>query len=297
MAGAYPATGSGPWRVDASMRTLAAATLLSLAVSVPALAATPESGSVSKASPAVTWEGTAPGYGVFPTNLLLTTLGEDPAPCEPPYCDTFALTVADKADLNLQAAQSGADNFTELHVIKPDGEMIFAQSADSEPVRVKVKAAEPGEYTIEVMTNETVASGGAYGASATLAVAAAPAPSGGTPPSSDPPPPPSTVSPPPAGQDDGPKAAASLALVTKTVKAAKKLRLAVSSSGPVTDFKLVVKKGRKIVARGALARLAGKAHVTLKVKRRLKKGTYGVAMTAKDGNRQVGLTTKLRVRK
>ena len=266
---------------------------------VPAVAATPESGSVSKDSPTVQWEGTAPGYAVFPTNLLLTSAGQDPAPCEQPYCDTFTLTVADKADLNLLAAQRGADNFTEMHVIKPDGEMIFAQSADAEPVRVRVKAAEPGEYTIEVMTNETVAAGGAYDASATLAVAGAPAPAGGaTPPPADPAAP-SQPQPQP-GQPASEQPAATLGLATKAVssrKSKKRFKLAVTSSKPVTDFRIVVSKGKKVISRGKLASLDGKGSVVLKVKRKLKRGTYSVAMSAKDGSRAVGLQTKLKVKK
>lgn len=261
---------------------------MSLAAAFPAIAATPENGTVSASSPTVKWEGEAAGYAVFPTNLLLNSAGQEPAPCEQPYCDIFTLTVADKADLNLFAAQRGADNFTEMHVIKPDGEKLFAQSGDAEPVRIKVKAAVPGDYTVEVMTNETIASGGVYDASATLAVAAA------APPANQPP-----TEPGPAPATPGPQEpAATLGMTTKSVSARKrKLKLGVTSSKPVTNLELVIKKGRKVLAKGGLKSLASKGKVALKLRKKLKKGTYVVNMTASDGGRPVGLTTKLKVKR
>jgi methionine-rich copper-binding protein CopC len=271
-----------------------------LAAALPATAATPESGTVSASSPTVKWEGEAAGYGVFPTNLLLTTAGQEPAPCEAPYCDVFALKVADKADLNLIAAQRAANNFTEMHVVKPDGEKLFAQSGTGDAVRIKIKGAAPGDYTIEVMTNESVDEGGKYDASATLG--AATGQPGSSAPPADPAPSPLTPRPsePSSGSGPGasPEPAATLGLKTKAVSAKKKkLKLAVTSSKPVKNLKLVIKKGKKVVAKGGLKSLASKGTVKLKLKKKLKKGSYVVAMTADDGGRAVGLTTKLKVKR
>lgn len=261
----------------------------SVAAAVPALAATPEAGTVSKDAPVVKWEGTATGYGVVPLNLLLGSAGQGPAPCEAPTCDSFALTVADKYDLNVVAAQRGADNFTELHVVKPDGEVIVVQSADGEPARLKVKQAAPGDYTIEVLTNETAAQSGAYDASATLAVpAAAPAAPAAAEPAV-------AAEPAPA---PAPAPAVTLGVRTKSVSAKKRaLRLALTSSGPVTGVKLALKKGKRVVGKGSLARLDGKGRATIKLKRRLRPGTYVLAIMAADGARTVGLSTRLKIRK
>lgn len=270
------------------MRTLALAGLLLLGLAAPAAAATPESGTVSAATPSVKWEGTAPGYGVFPTDLLLTGLGEDPAPCEAPYCDTFTLTVADKADLNVTALCRSADNFTELRVTKPDGELLFAQSAQGQAVRIKVKQAVPGEYVVNVMTNDSVIASGEYDAEAVLAiappVAAAPA-----------------VAPPAAAPAPAPapeRAAATLAVRTRSVSArARSFKLALTSTAPVTAVKVRLRKGRRTLSTGRLKALDGRGTVRLKPRRRLRPGTYLLAITARDGARTVGLTTRLKVRR
>ena len=58
-------------------------------------------GTVSATAPQLQWQGNATGYGVMPTNLLLTGAGQNPIcpPAETGTCDRFTLTVADKADL------------------------------------------------------------------------------------------------------------------------------------------------------------------------------------------------------
>jgi methionine-rich copper-binding protein CopC len=269
--------------------------LASLTVAVPAaVAATPDKGTVSNSSPSIKWEGTATGYGVVPTNILVTTAGQDPV-CEAPACDTFALTVADKADLNVVAAQRAKDNFTELHVVKPDGETLYVQSADSEPARIKVKGAVPGDYTIEVLTNESAEQSGEYDAEASLAVPKppAPAPAPGAPQPAPAPQPGPAPAPAPA-----PASAATLGLTTKSVSAKKKaFKLALTSSGPVTNVQVAIRKGKKVLAKGTLKSLNGKGTATAKAKKKLKPGNYVLAVVAKDGARTVGLTAKLKVKK
>src|SRR3954451_20646634 len=146
-----------------------AAAAAAAAVAVPALASDPASGTVSEAAPSVTWKGNATGYGVVPTNILVTTAGQDPQ-CPPTACDKFALTVADSFDLVVTAAQSAHDNFTELHVVQPDGSVQYVQSEDGKAATIKVKKAAKGDYGIEVLTNESADQSGAYDASATLNV-------------------------------------------------------------------------------------------------------------------------------
>jgi hypothetical protein len=263
--------------------------LVASAAAVPAFAATPDKGTVSKAAPTVKWEGTATGYGFVPANILITTAGEDPV-CEAPACDTFALTVADKDDLTVTAAQRAHDNFTELHIVRPDGTVAYVQSADSEPAKIKIKGAAAGDYKIEIMTNESAEQSGEYDADALLGAAAKPAATpapGATP----------APAPAPAAQE---RPAAALTLTTKAAsakKARKSLKLAIAASSPVTEVKAALKKGKKVVGTGALASLSGKGKITLKIKGKLKPGSYIFAMTAKDGARIVGVTAKLKVKK
>lgn len=264
--------------------------LVASAAAVPALAATPDKGTVSKAAPTVKWEGTATGYGFVPANILITTAGEDPV-CEAPACDTFALTVADKDDLTVTAAQRAHDNFTELHIVRPDGTVAYVQSADSEPAKIKIKGAPAGDYKIEVMTNETAEQSGEYDADALLGSPAKPAAT---------PAPGATPAPAPAPAPAQERPAAALTLTTKAAsakKARKSLKLAIAASSPVTEVKAALKKGKKVVGTGALASLSGKGTIALKIKGKLKPGSYIFAMTAKDGARIVGVTAKLKVKK
>ncbi|HVL94534.1 MAG TPA: hypothetical protein VM266_01600 [Solirubrobacteraceae bacterium] len=272
----------------------AAAAALATAA-LPALAAEPSSGTVSASSPTVEWTGQANGYGVVPTNILITATGEDPL-CPPqPFCDKFALKVADSADLTVTAQQSAANNFTELHIIRPDGTVDYVQSEDAKPATLKIRRAPVGDYTIEVMTNETLAGTGDYHASAKLAVAqpAEPAPSdpSATPgqPGGDPQP----------GQPADPQPAASLSLKTKKLsarKARKAPKLRIAASKPVTDVEVQLLKGKKVVGKGSLARIDSVATVKLK-SRKLRKGAYVVAVAAKDAETQqaVGTRAKLKV--
>jgi hypothetical protein len=261
-----------------------------VATAVPALASEPSSGTVSASAPTIAWKGNAPGYGVVPTNLLVTAAGEDPV-CPPQTCDTFDLTVADTADLVVSAQESGHNNFTELHVVQPDGTVQYIQSEDGKPSVVKVKKAAKGDYGIEVITNQSPDEGGAYDASATLNVPKPAAAPESTPPAATPPP----------AAAPAPQPAASLSLRTKKVSARttkKALKLGVAASKPVRGLVVQLSKGKKVVGKGKLATLASKGTVKLKVSK-LKAGTYVVAMVAKDAStgQTVGLRTKLKVTK
>jgi hypothetical protein len=271
--------------VSGAVAALAAAT-------VPAIGSEPSSGTVSNASPAVAWTGTATGYGVVPANILLDATGQG-ASCPPGACDTFALKVADGGDLLVTAAQRARDNFTELHVVLPDGTKHYVVSDDSKPATIRIKKAAAGDYGVEVLTNETAASSGEYDASATLGTPkpAATPDAGATPGASTTP----AASGTPAARSE-PQPAATLSLRTRRASARRPARLEVSASSPVTGLVAQLGKGRKVVARGKLARLEKTGTVALKP-RRLKPGTYVVAIRAKDARtgQPVGLRARLKV--
>jgi hypothetical protein len=275
-----------------SLRTkiLTMAVTAAVAVAVPALASDPSSGTVSNANPKVSWTGKATGYGVVPTNILLTTAGEDPA-CPASACDTFKLTVADSGDLVVTAACTTADQFTELHVHKPDGSTVYVQSEQGKPAAVKIKSAAKGDYTIDVLTNDDVTSDGTYNASAELKTAAAPA--GPAVP---------TVPPAPAGSTAPPPPTPAATLTLKTTKlsarkAKKAPKVQLTASAPVTAVSAVLKKGSKSVAKASLAKLTGTGTLTFKLKKKLTPGTYQLVAAAKDGARTIGLAAKLKVTK
>jgi len=156
-------------------RAVLLATFATLVAAAPAGASAPSSGTVSLASPQVDWQGSATGYGVIPANLVLSGAGHDPIcpPAETGTCDTFALTVADSFDLAVTAECFCSNNFMELHVHKPDGTMLYYFSEQGAPAEIDIPAAAPGDYTVDVLTNEPIRLGsGGYFASAKLAVPA-----------------------------------------------------------------------------------------------------------------------------
>ena len=156
-----------------TLRTLALPIALAatLTAAAPALASSPSSGTVSAAAPEFSWTGNATGYAVIPANLLLTGAGQDPIcpPAETGTCDRFTLTVADQADLVVNAECFCSNNFMELHVRKPDGTLAYVFGEQGAPAELVLPQAAPGDYQVEVLTNEPVklASGG-YSGSARL---------------------------------------------------------------------------------------------------------------------------------
>ena len=245
--------------------------LAALAVAVPALAAEPESGEVSAASPAVQWKGKAAGY-TFGTVGSLN--GAFPG-CDAPYCDEFTLGVKDKADLVVAAATDNGDAFTSLEIEEPDGTIHYnGGSGGTTKTAIKLKQAKPGTYLVRTMTNNPPARGDEYSASATLAVPRPPA----SPPPSSPAPPPVQAAPP------------AVAPPTITVrpgrlsarKARGRLKVGLSSDGRLTGLVATLKKGSKMVGSGRLATLDGPGRIVLKVKK-LRKGSYTFRVAGKSG--------------
>lgn len=264
------------------------------AAAVPALATEPGEGTVSKANPKVEWTGESNAYGVYPIHGIAQA-GE---PCSAPACDSFTLEVADQDTLTLTADNDatggpGSDS-VEMDVVTPGGETIYTQSAPDEPVTVKIKNAAKGTYTVNVLVNQPANVSGAFKASAVLgAVSKAPAP-----------PAPSGQPAPSGGGQPAPapaqEPAATLSLKTKKAsakKVKKKLTLTIGASKPVTDVQATFKKGSKTLGTAKLASLGSSGKLAFKLKKALKKGAYTVLISAKDGDRAVGLKSKLTVKK
>ena len=138
-----------------------------LTTAAPALASEPSTGTVSATAPELQWQGNATGYGVVPTNLLLTGAGQDPIcpPAETGTCDRFTLTVADQGDLTIDVECFCSNNFMELHVRKPDGTLQYVFGEQGAPAEFVLPQAAPGDYAVEVLTNEAakLMSGGYFG--------------------------------------------------------------------------------------------------------------------------------------
>ncbi len=272
---------------------MTAAALTSAAI--PALASEPESGTVSTASPKVEWAGESTGYGVYPLHSVAGSEAPD-RPCEQPYCDSFALTVADSSNLSLQADNTAVNgpggDFVELDVVKPDGSVQYTQSGQDQPASVKIKNAPKGDYEIRVWTNERAGSDGSFTASATLGtVTAAPGPQQPSSPQQ-----PQQVAP---QQPAQPQPSPTISLVTKKLSARKAKRapkVTIKSSGPVTQVVAALSKGKKKIGTAKRASLNGAAALKFKAKKKLKKGTYTLVVNAKDAQgRAIGLRAKLKV--
>jgi len=269
-------------RTTALLAAAAAATSLA---ALPALAASPENGSVSNATPRVEWTGEAAGYGSSLLNLISETAGADPA-CEAPACDTFTLEVVDSNDLtisfdNIKASGPGCD-CPRIAVKKPDGSFVYLAAEAEKPVVMKIKAAPKGKYELYLQTNEQAQNDASYKASAVLAVPAAAPPAGGEPPAG-PAPTPAPGQPQPGQAQPPAQAGPQITIKTRTASARKskrKLTVAVSSSQALSGVVAQLLKGKKVVAKGKLATLNGAGKVALKGKK-LKKGRYTLVVTGK----------------
>ncbi len=139
-----------------------------------ASAATPQSGTVSEASPTVTWSG-----GPFVTSnggtCSPSTTDTDPA------CDNFLLTIDTpsyspfKVIISMDSTSSTADaDDYDLTVFDPDGVEAGSSGSSGSAEQVALFNPAPGVYRVEV-TVFAVAPGSTYGAQATM-VNAQPAP-------------------------------------------------------------------------------------------------------------------------
>ena len=120
--------------------SLAVALAAALAIAAPAGAATPASGTISLASPTVSWSGTANGY-------LFRTANEFTGACEAPFCDSFALTLAEAGQLTVTATARTGAGFTRVEILRPDGSYVGdggTNSAASQGTNAACEAIPPG---------------------------------------------------------------------------------------------------------------------------------------------------------
>lgn len=264
-----------------------------LAGATAAVAATPENGTVSKASPKVTWTGQVSNSYFNRVALLLADAAgqSDTVPCGPQTCDTFKLTVADQDDLTITAdapestsSTGGAGSQVTLRITKPDGskELHTTDTPGASPEKpfiVKFKKAPAGEWAIEYYNYFY---GGAidYNASATLGAAStAPAPASPKP-GEAPPPTPGSNPQPQDGLSVDVKASGGSA---KKLNKSRKLGATITVSRAVKNATAILKSGKKVVGKGKLGAFSGSKKVTLKLSKKLKAGKYSLVVSASDG--------------
>jgi hypothetical protein len=243
------------------MRRLLVLCLLALPAS-PALAAEPESGTVSRSQPKVTWTGAITSFQSW--QLYNQGINE----CLPLSCDTFTLELAD-GPAPLRISVESDDSAIMVEVVQPNGEsVVFSGETKAQGT---LKDAANGSYTINVAQNEQTQA--EHTGTAELLF-----------PQPEPPAPPAAGAPPAA-------APAPTITIGRTVRRG---RLTVGTSAPLTDVVVTLAKGRRVVARARVARLEGERAVRLRG--RLKRGRYLARVTGRDAEgRTVMRTLKVKV--
>jgi len=270
---------------------------LAAALAGTAVAATPENGTVNETTPKIEWTGeTTGGYA---TRMPTAVSGSTETPCEAPSCDTFNLKVEKSANLTIAESldsESETAAFT-LRITKPDGEVIQTNSdpgaaSGGKFVKVVIKNAPTGDYVINHYDNSTVMSYKAFAELALASTAPAPTPAtgGGSP-----------LQPQPQTQPQ-PQSVEAIDLQVKVGKAsakklakARKLQASVTVSREVKSISAALKKGRKVVGKGSLGTTSGTKKLTLKLSKKLKKGTYTLAVVATDGSTSTEKVIKVKV--
>ena len=139
-----------------------------LAALMVAVAAVPVIGATKgiASGETVRWAGTAPGLGVIGENdQLLARYGEAPA-CDPITCDLHELQLAEAGELVVTAGDGHGE--VEVDVFRPDGSFVSRIAPRGAVTSVSIPDAAAGTYLVQVTTNQSMARGGAFTASATL---------------------------------------------------------------------------------------------------------------------------------
>jgi hypothetical protein len=258
-------------------RLLALLTLLVLAAT-PAVAADPENGKVSRATPKASWTGKITSFQSF------TTYNAGQGRCVSPSCDTFTLEVADgPAPLKL-TVESG-DSAVIFEVVKPDGEKEQFGDATAMKVTGTIKNAANGTYTINVAQNEQTEA--THKGTAELVFPAKPS----TPPPATIPPPATTPTP---AEQPASTAPPTISLGARKLKK-KVLPISISSSAPVSEVAATLKRGGKTVAKGSLERVESNGLIKLKFKSKPRRGRYTLKVTGLDDQGR-SVTKSLRVK-
>ena len=257
---------------------LGATSAVALAAGV-AVAATPSSGKVDNTNRKVEWTGETTG-SFLSINPMLNA--PEDFPCAAPGCDTFTLTVADAPqELTIAADLQDGDGDggdVILRITSPDGTRTLHEGTadDGKPTKVKIKKAVNGDYVIDYLNN-FIDGPIPYAASAELGVAAAPAPAPGPAPAPAPAPQPA---PGPAPNEAYTVSVKAGKLSAKKVNKTRKASATVTVSRPVKSIVAELRKGRSVVAKGAVGATQKTAKVTLKASKKLKPGKYALVVTA-----------------
>jgi hypothetical protein len=272
----------------------AAAALVALGAVTVAQAADPGSGTVSPSNPKVSWKGTLQSSGIF-----YNAWDQDPTiDCAAPACDTFALKLEGAPKdltltLNIQNdAIQGNEGGGGIRVLKPDGNYQWVKGTSSKKttLKLKLKNAAPGDYQVTSVASYVCCAQSEYiGGAEIPAATTAPAPAPATPPASG-----TQSSAPPEIKVTAPKASA------KKLKKSRKLKVALSSNGPIKNLKGFLTKGKAKFATGSLASLNGNGTITLKLSskaaKKLKAGTYGISVSGTDAEgRTVGTAIRVKI--
>ena len=273
---------------------VAAAAIFSATV---ANAADPANGTIGSSAPKVSWGGTLTSSGIF-----YNAWANDPTiECSAPACDTFTLTIADgphpvtiKYNI-LSTNADGSDPGAGIRIKFPDGSYQYTQGNASETtaMAVKLKNAVAGEYVIDTVTSHACCGPEDYTASAEITGAAAPSPgptTGGG----------GTTTPPPTGGPTPPTASPQLTVKAgkasaKKLSKSKRLTLTATSTGNLNNVSAKFLKGKKTVGSAKLVRLNGTAKMILKLKGKIKKGTYTATVSGTDDQGRV-VTTGIKVK-
>src|SRR5690348_11886561 len=158
---------------------LAACVIGAFAAAAPALAATPDSGSVSDTSTSVQWTA-----GPFAAPNVTGTTGD--VTCGPGLCDDFALHVStpsgygDSHQLTVKVGWANAAADFDVYLLDANGAVLASAASSSDP-EVIVVPPTSGDYTVRVVPfaplGETVT-----GTATLTSLPANPAPSTATPP-------------------------------------------------------------------------------------------------------------------
>lgn len=284
--------------------TRAEKSLLAIAVTIvaaapAALAATPENGTVSSASPRAEWTGESGGYGITAANILVNAAGERMI-CEAPACDTYTLDVAEAGHTLTISVTSEQSSITQVEVEKPDGTWVMEYGTEAEgeepnfTTMMKFSKAPKGTWIVRTQSNNA-GPDDPYKAFAQLAVPGAVAP----PPTGSSAPPPSA----PAPSSPGPAPAPNFSVKgakgsAKKLNRKRSLVVSVSSDQTVTDVRAVLKRGSSVVGKGSLAQLNGTGKLKLKLSKKLKRGTYNLGVTARSSSGTVvGASAKVSVKR
>ena len=285
--------------------------LLAAGLAGSAVASEPESGTVSSANPRVEWSMTTTGS--YFVRIPVAVSEHEDAPCEAPTCETFALKLAEKANLTIGTGfEDGAGNFT-VRITQGDS-VTYASSTTNDhnrakPFKVSIKNAAAGDYTIDVWNNaDTEAKTFGFAEIPTTTTTGGGTTGGGTPggQTGDPQQSGPGTSPVPSGGGSGGVQAINLRVTVgkqsaRKLKKARKLKAKVTVSREVTSITAALKKGSKTIGKGKLGRTSGTKSITLKIAkklaRKLKKGSYTLNVLATDGKTSTSKTVKFKVRK